>query len=68
MSGSADSGLVAQRSISCSTGRYSSCIQLAFDNGFVSENIIIVGDSAGGGLALAIVLSWGNNMPMPADS
>lgn len=37
------------------------------DNGFVSENIIIVGDSAGGGLALAIVLFLrDNNMPMPA--
>jgi monoterpene epsilon-lactone hydrolase len=37
------------------------------DNGFTAENIIIVGDSAGGGLALAIVLFLrDNNMPMPA--
>ncbi|HHV47342.1 MAG TPA: alpha/beta hydrolase [Tissierellia bacterium] len=37
------------------------------EQGYVPEHIIIVGDSAGGGLALATVLYLrDNNMPMPA--
>jgi hypothetical protein len=47
-------------------GRWRGCLPLAVDQGFKPQNLSISGDSAGGGLAMAILVSARDQgLPMP---